>query len=429
MVNSLRLLALAATALTGLAPVTASPAPEPAGPTLLPGFEVDWSKWWTRQLFSCPVWKGPLPQSAQDLAGSTCNNAWTRTITGGSITARLYQVPGQWQKEPRYSEIVNGVADAIKKGVGIFGSMAGPLKIHIGFVSGVLGDIVQVDDNNSGTKDPCYMIIDFPPGTSKYPLLAIQKDVIKGMYQCVEQFHRPTVTTWTKGNEWWRQGIARYFDGLAYPTTNAIMNRGLYPEEYQFGIPLYQNDEAAALFFHFMDGLGGWSPTDVNNWMKAHPNKATYELERKSLWMDIKITSTAWHRFVLACRDQTIRYPNGQKIPLKFGGPPVTTHPLVNVAKVGGTYSKSVTGKAWKGAINIFSIKAGQKMRVTFEADPGIEWSIRKVGTNTWNTGARTRTVNIAAAPGAITKFELAVSSKRDDGGSGLSKVKMTRTA
>lgn len=207
------------------------------------------------------------------------------------------------------------------------------------------------------------------------------------------------------------------------------MNRGLYPEEYSHGIPLYQNDEAAALFFHFVDGLGGWSPKHVNDWMKGHPNKATYDLERKSLSVDTKITSSLWHRFILACKDQTIKYPNGQKIPLRLGGPPERTHSLVNVAKVGGTYSKTVTGHAWKGAINIFSIKAGQKMRVTFEADPGIEWSIRKVGTTAWNTGARTRTVNIAAAAGATTKFELAVSSTRDDAGSGLSKVRMTRTA
>ncbi|KAF5010773.1 hypothetical protein FDECE_3070 [Fusarium decemcellulare] len=429
MVHAAQLFYIAVTALVSFSPAAANPAPKPADPPLLPGFEVDWSKWWTRQLFSCPVWKGPLPDSAQDLAGSVCSNAWTRTFTKGSITARLYQVPGAWQKEPRYSEIVNGVADAIKKGLDVFESLAGPLKIHIGFVSGVLGDIVQIDDDNAGTKDPCYIIIDFPPGTSRYPLLAIQKDVIRNMYQCVEQFHRPNVVLWTEGNEWWRLGVARYFDGLVFPTTTAAMNRGLYPEEYQHGIPLYQNDEAAALFFHFVDGLAGWSPTDVHNWMKAHPNKATYELERRSLSTDSKITSSIFHRFILACKDKTIKYPNGQKIAYTLGGPPERTHSRASIARVGGEYSKTIAVSAWKGSTNVFPIKAGHKVRVRLEAEPGIEWSIRRVGTTTWNTGARSRTVDIAAAAGADTKFEIAVSSTRDDAGSGLSKVKMTRTA
>ncbi|KAM5350719.1 hypothetical protein ACJ41O_007224 [Fusarium nematophilum] len=427
MVNPVGLLSVALTALVALSPAAANPVPEPADPPAVPPIKVDFGKWWAKQTFTCPLWGGDLPQSAQDLAGSTCSNTLTRTITGGSITARLYQVPGSWQTDSRYSEIVNGVAAAIKKGLGIYGSLAGPLKIHIGFVWGVLGDIVQVDDDNSGVKDPCFIIIDYPPSWTKYPLLAIQKDIVAGMYRCVEQFHRPTVTKWTDGNEWWRLGVARYFDGLAYPATNAIMNSGLYPEEYLFGIPLYQNDEAAALFFHFVDGAG-WSPTDVHNWMKTHPNKATYDLERKSLSTDAKIKSSTWHRFILACKDKTIKYPNGQKIALK-NALPERTHPIVNVAKVSGEYSKTVAVYAWKGAVNIFTIKKGQKMRVRFEAEPGIEWSIRKVGTTAWNTGSRTRTVNIAAAAGADTKFEVAVSSTRDDAGSGLSEVKMTRTA
>ncbi|KAH6876401.1 hypothetical protein B0T10DRAFT_566943 [Thelonectria olida] len=405
--------------------VLSSPAPAPA--PSLPVFEFDPAKR-ASQAFKCPLWKGPLPDSAQDLAGSTCSNTLTRTFTHGSITTRLYQVPGSWQQNERYSEIVNGVADGIKKGLPKFGTLAGPLTINIGFVSGVLGDLVQVDDDNSGTKNPCYIIIDFPPSWVKYPLVAIQKDVIKGMYQCVEQFHRPTVTTWTDGNEWWRRGIARYFDGLSYPATSAILNRGLYPEEYQHGIPFYQNSDATALFFHFADGLAGWTPTDVHNWMKTHANKATYDQERTSLSTDTKITSSLFHRFILACKDKTIKYPNGQKITYTLSGPPERVYSVVNLSRTGSEYSKTVAISAWKGATHVFPIKAGQTMRLSMEVKAGIEWSIRKVGTTAWKSGDRTRSVTISAA-GSDTKYEIAVSSTRDDAGSGLSKVKMTRTA
>lgn len=408
--------------------VLSAPAPEPANP-VLPGFEFDPGNWWAKQAFSCPLWKGPLPDSAQDLAGSTCSNIWTKTFTQGSITARLYQVPGQWQKSPRYSEIVNGAGDAIKKGLSTFGTLAGPLTINIGFVSGVLGDIVQVDDDNSGTKSPCYIILDFPPSHQNYPLVAIQKDVIKGMYQCVEQFHRPNVVAWTDGNKWWRRAVARYFDGLSYPASTGIMTRGLYPEEYQHGIPLYQNSDAAALFFHFADGLAGWSPKDVHNWMKTHPNKADYDQERKSLSTDAKITSSLFHRFILACKDKTIKYPNGQKIASTLGGPPERVHSVVSIGQVGGDYSKTVAISAWKGSTQVFPIKAGQRMRLTMEVEPGIEWSIRRFGTTAWASGDRGRSVTVAAPASADTKYEIAVSSTRDDAGSGLSKVKMTRTA
>ncbi|KAK7428435.1 hypothetical protein QQZ08_005054 [Neonectria magnoliae] len=412
-----------------LAPgVVPAPAPDLSA-DFIPDIDFDPGEWLASQAFTCPLWKGTLPPSARDLAGSTCSSAWTKTFTKGSITARLYQVPGAYQQEPRYGEIVNGAADAIKKGLGVFGTLAGPLTINIGFVSGVLGDVVQVDDDNAGTKNPCYIILDFPPGHQNYPLLAIQKHLIKGMYQCVEQFHRPNVVTWTNGNEWWRRGVARYFDGLAYPATSAIMNRGHYPEEYQHGIPFYQNKEATALFFHFADGLAGWTPTDVHNWMKAHPNKANYDQERTSLSTDTKITPRLFHRFILACKDKTIKYRNGQKIASTLGGPPQRAYSVVNVAQVGGKYSKTIVISAWKGATHLFPVKAGKTMRVSMEVEPGIEWSIRKVGTTAWNTGDRGRKVTIVASSGADTKYEIAVSSTRDDAGSGLSKVKMTRTA
>ncbi|KAH7165261.1 hypothetical protein EDB81DRAFT_593089, partial [Dactylonectria macrodidyma] len=387
------------------APGLSAPAPEPS--SILPRIEA-------RQSFTCPLWKGALPDSAQDLAGSACSNALTKTYTHGSTTARLYQVPGAWQQDSRYSEIVNGVGAAIKKSIPTFGGLAGPLTINLGFVSGVLGDRVQVDDDNSGTKSPCYILIVYPSSQSNYPLLALQKEVIKGMYQCVEQFHRSTVTTWTDGNEWWRRGVARYFDGLSYPATTAILNRGLYPEEYSHGIPFYQNSDATALFFHFVDGLANWTPTDVHNWMKSHPNKVTYNQERTSLSTDGKITPKLFHSFILACKDKTIKYPNGQKI-ATLNSPPERAHSVVSISTVGGTYSKTVAINAWKGSVQIFPIKAGQKMRVSLEADAGIEWSIRKVGTTAWNTGSRTRTVTVAAAAGADTKYEIAASSTRDD--------------
>ena len=111
------------------------------------------------------------------------------------------------------------------------------------------------------------MLISYPPSTNNVPLLAIQKDVIRNMYYCVEQFYHPQMTTIRNGDgsEWWRKGVARYFDGLAFPFTAAIAPNGYYPEEYSYGIALYQNNEAAGLFFHYADSLGGWSPTDVHN--------------------------------------------------------------------------------------------------------------------------------------------------------------------
>lgn len=412
-------------ALPGLISAVPNPVPEPQGDWPI---EVDPGDWWANNAFSCPLWKGSLPASAQDLAGTTCNKAWSRTFTSGSITTFRYQLWGAFMQDPRYTEIVNGLDDAIQKGLSSFGTLAGPLTINIGIVYGVLGDIVQVDDDNAGTKNPCYIIFDFPPSNQNYPLLAIQKHIIHGMYRCVEQFHRPNVNAWTDGNKWWRRGIARYFDGLSYPATAAMLNRGLYPEEYQHGIPFYQNQDAASLFFHFADALGGWSPTDVNNYMKGHANKVTYEEERTSLSTDSKITSSLFHRFILACKDKTIKYPNGQTIIPHLPGPPENSYSVVNINAVGNEYTKTIAISAWKGKLHVFPIRAGQKARVTLDVEPGIEWSIRKVGTASWNSGARTRSVDIAATTGADTKFEIAVSSTRDDAGSGLSKVKMVRT-
>ena len=359
---------------------SATPFPEPQG-SWVPPIEFDPGDWWARNSFTCPLWKGSLPASAQDLAGSTCSNIWIKTFTSGSIKARRYQVWGPFINEPRYNEIINGVDAAIQKGLSIFGTFAGPLNINIGVVWGVIGDIVQVDDDNSGTKDPCYILFDFPPSTQNYPLLAIQEDIVHGMYRCVEQFHRPTVNAWTNGNEWWRRGTARYFDGLAYQATAAILNRGLYPEEYQHGIPFYQNSDAASLFFHFADGLGGWSPTDVNSYMKGHANKATYDQERTSLSTDSKITSSLFHRFILACKDKTIKYPNGQKIIASLPGPPENAYSVVNINSVGREYTKTIAISAWKGKIHVFPIRAGQKVRVSLDVQTGIEWSIRKIGT------------------------------------------------
>ncbi|KAH6709147.1 hypothetical protein BKA61DRAFT_450573, partial [Leptodontidium sp. MPI-SDFR-AT-0119] len=375
---------------------------------ILPPVGFHFVDWWTSQAFACPLWRGTLPIGAHE---STCSNIWTRTHTKASMTARLYQVPGSWQTAPRYSEIVNGVDDAIEKGLNIFGSFAGPLTINIGILSGLLGSRVQVDYDNN-IKNPCYILIGFPAEWNNIPLLAIQKDVIQGMYQCVEQFHHPAVGTWTDGNTWWRKGVARYFDGLAYPATSAIMNNGLYPEEYQKSLALFKNDDAAALFFHFADGAG-WSPADVSNWVKTHANKNSYDEERQALSGDAKIVPL-WHKFNLAFVDNTIKYPGGQQILNRLGGLPGTVYSAVDLAP-GGSYSKTFGVDSFRAQRLVFPIRAGQSMRVSTELEDGIEWSIRKAGTTTWNSGNRGRSVNIAAAAGSNTNYEIVVSSTSND--------------
>ncbi|KAK4160546.1 hypothetical protein QBC43DRAFT_292768 [Cladorrhinum sp. PSN259] len=393
---------------------------------------VEVPNWWTTNSFSCPLWKGTLPVGYQDLVGSRCYNNVTKTYTGGSTTARLYQIPGAWQKEPRYAEIVNGAGAAITKGLASFGSLVNsPLAINIGITSGGLGDTVKVDDNNSGQKTPCYILINFPPSWSDAPLQAIQKDIIGRMYQCVEQFHRPTVTTWTDGNKWWRRGIARYFDGLSYPAKSGdFLKEGLYPEEYHYAKPLYQNADAASIFFHFADQLGGWSRGDVHNWMKAHPNKANYDDERASLSTDSKITSSFWHSFILASIDGTIKYPSDQKITNTLGGVPSRDQSQTVDLAVGGSFSKTLTTAPFHGNIHVFTIKKGQTLKVTVETEVGVEWSIRKLGTTTWNSGARTRTVDLVIGPGQGTvKYQIAFSSTRKEAGGDYPKIWMKRSA
>ncbi|KAK4226005.1 hypothetical protein QBC38DRAFT_529622 [Podospora fimiseda] len=392
---------------------------------------VEVPNWWTTPSFSCPLWKGTVPNGYQDLVGSKCYNNVTKTYTGGRTTARLYQIPGAWQRNARYSEIVNGAGDAIKKGLSSFGSLvSSPLAINIGIAWGGLGEIVKVDDDNSGQKTPCYVLINFPPDWNDVPLQVIQKDIIGRMYQCVEQFHRPTVTTWTDGNKWWRRGIARYFDGLSYPAKpGEFLTEGLYPEEYHYGIPLYQNSDAASLFFHFADQLGTWSLTDVHNWMKTHPNKANYDDERASLSIDTKITPFLWHRFILASIDGTIRYPTGLKITNTQGGVPSRTQSGTVDLAVGGSYSRSVSISSFKGGINVFTVKQGQTLKVTVETELGVEWSIRKLGTTAWNSGSRTRTVDLVVGSGQGTvKYQIAISSTKEGGGY-PAKVGMKRSA
>lgn len=413
-------------ALAGILPLGLStPAPQS---TWIPPIEFEPGDWWNANSFACPLWAGPLPQSAQDLAGSSCSKIWAKTFTGGAITVFRYQLFGPFVEEPRYTEILNGVDAAIAKGLTHMGILAGPLKINIGVVWGTLEGLVNVDDDSTHAKTPCNIMFNFPPGYRKIPTLAIQKEIIRGMYLCVEQFHKPTMTTWTDANEWWRGGIARYFDGLAYPATAAILNRGLYPEEYQHGIPFYQNKDATALFWHFVQGHEGWKPMDVHGWMKGHPNKVTDAEERTSLSTDRKITPAVFHRFILACKDKTIKYPSGAAIVPALPIPPENEYSVVNIASVGTEWTKKIAISAWKGKTHVFPIKAGQKMRVSMvDPKPGVEWSIRKVGTTAWLSGARTRTVDIAASAGSDTKWVIAVSSTRDDAGSGLTDIKFKR--
>ncbi|KAK4107627.1 hypothetical protein N656DRAFT_763089 [Canariomyces notabilis] len=425
---------MARTTLTLLASLAALAVPSFSTPIELPPIDFNLAEWWTKQLFPCPVWGGTLPNGYQDLAGKYCSNVWTKTWTQGSTTARLYQVPGDWQSKPRYNEFVNGFGDAIQKGLGSFGSLAGPLTINVGIAHGGVGEYVKMDDDNSGTKTPCYILVEFPADWENIPLTALQKDIIQAMYRCVEHFHHPTVTAWTDGNEWWRRGIARYFDGLSYPAQSAFLNRGLYPEEYHYGVTLYQNEDAAALFFHYADQHRGWTPTDVHNWMKGHANKASYDEERTSLAADPKITPGLWHGFILASIDGTIAYPGGQKITNVHGGPPKrvynSANDVVAPAAVGQEYSKLVSISSFKGGIHVFSVKPGQTLRVSVQTEPGVEWSLRKVGTTAWNSGARDRTVELVVSAGqGNVNYEIAISSTMAAAAGYHARVRMVRSA
>ena len=226
------------------------------------------------------------------------------------------------------------------------------------------------------------------------------------------------------GSEWWRKGIARYFDGLVYPFNATIATDGYYPEEYSYGLNLYQNEEAAALFFHFADSLGGWSPLDVHNWMKGHAITPSYDTEREALAADAALVPL-WHKFELAYIDEAIKYPGGQRILNRLGTLPPRVHTLVDLAP-GASYSNTFGVDAWKGARMVFPIKAGQTMRVWAELADGVEWSIRKQGTAAWNSGPRDRTYN-AAAGASNTNYEVVASSSRNHTGGFYGKIRMTR--
>lgn len=165
----------------------------------------------------------------------------------------------------------------------------------------------------------------------------------------------------------------------------------------------------------------------MSNWVKTHANKNSYDEERQALSGDAKIVPL-WHKFNLAFVDNTIKYPGGQQILNRLGGLPGTVYSAVDLAP-GGSYSKTFGVDSFRAQRLVFPIRAGQSMRVSTELEDGIEWSIRKAGTTTWNSGNRGRSVNIAAAAGSNTNYEIVVSSTSNDAGGFYGKVLMSRTA
>ena len=250
---------------------------------------------------------------------SSCLLVKSAEFQRGYTHVTLHQTEEPWQQDPRRAQVLSGVTEAIQAGLDLFGSHAGspsdPLTIIATLSQGYDWDLVkardkvQIDtyaafDRNSPVTEPhppCHILIRFPstPPSTAYPLTGLQKEVIRRMYQCVIKYHHPTQGLEDYSTPWWSPGIARFFDGLAWPTTPDILSHndaepwGLetdlgfrdYPEEYRPPARIYQKLASTALFWHSVHNAG-WSPERVTEWMKRHPDGYDWHRETEYLARD-----------------------------------------------------------------------------------------------------------------------------------------------
>ncbi|KAK5657407.1 hypothetical protein OQA88_2977 [Cercophora sp. LCS_1] len=310
----------------------------------------------------CPQWRG-LHETFEKLPDWFVSTEWpkndSRTVCnttlnrefgriGAHTTVTLHQSNNSWQQDHRKDLILSEIHDAINAGLDLFGMHAGTaqtaLNIHItidnvtkppedydsrGFSSVVL------DDEFAGYKDgiasPCNMIIIFPLHNSTEPIIKLKKDIVKNMYHCVQRYHHPKMNL----EQWWYRGIARFFDGMIWPTpAELIPERHAsaiapyrpkeFPELYIGYLPLFgSNDEANSLLWHWAYNTG-WSLHDITEWMKQAPSRLfPGRDEQIAVSADNKIAAL-FHSFARAAVAGEITYADGSRIknvPTDWGAP------------------------------------------------------------------------------------------------------------
>lgn len=196
------------------------------------------------------------------------------------------------------------------------------------------------------------------------------------MYQCVIKYHHSTQGLEDYSTPGWSPSIARFFDGLAWPTTPEILwhndaeawslatDVGFrdYPEEYRPPARIYRERASTALFWHSAHNAG-WSPERVTEWMKRHPDGKNWHRETEHLARDPEM-GPLFHDFPRKLVDGQICYPGGERIN-------VTTQ-----LRADGL-GKRITEAEW----------GGPDSPLPLVGVPGVvqkKWPVRSVGISGW---------------------------------------------
>jgi hypothetical protein len=299
----------------------------------------------------CPYWRG-LHETFEQLPDWFVSTEWpkndSRTVCNTTLnknfaridahtTVTLHQTNNSWQEDPRKHIVLSEIEDAINAGLSLFATHAGtaqsPLNIHItidnvtkpaedfdsrGFSSVVLDD--EFASYKDGIASPCNIIIIFPLQNNTEPLIKLKKDIVKNLYHCVQRYHHPKMNV----EPWWYRGIARFFDGMIWPTPPELIpekHAALlapyrpmeFPELYLGYLPLVDsNPEASALLWHWAYNTG-WTLADITEWMKRAPLRFPGRDEQIAVSADDKITAL-FHNFARAAVAGNITYPGGSSI-------------------------------------------------------------------------------------------------------------------
>jgi hypothetical protein len=375
----------------------------------------------------CPIWETvPRPEGTND---SYCNMNMSKVFSRDDAytTVTLHQTEEVWQLDSRRDQVISEIEEAIDKGLDLFAAHAGtpaaPLEIHATISAVDIGSFGQLSSEPFRDTlydvliyevfpkaSPCYLIIAFPIENSTFPLTRPKKEIVKNMYRCVEQYYHPDIYTFQRIElTWWRESIARFFDGLAWPTAPGMLHKKHeyigYPEQYSGRMKLTWNGEEAALFWHHAHNIG-WSLQRISEWMMAHPiPKNSTDLpgsedERKQLAADAEFCAL-FRSFSRALVAGNISYPSAPvDLTATKWRKMIVPYPIVL------TLSEQVTiDSAYNEIEQLVPLELGDWEIMGFEAlfGPGqylyftiafqdfwvvanIEWSYRRAGTVEWTS-------------------------------------------
>ncbi|KAK5655261.1 hypothetical protein OQA88_5828 [Cercophora sp. LCS_1] len=324
----------------------------------------------------CPHWRllgsdkikdgelGYEPLKWVTINPSLCFENRTKTFSRAFTNVFLHQTNEGWNKDPhaRKQFVLSEIEDAINAGLGLFGDHAGnetnPLKIDITIADAITaGPISQYPGEENivhnrdvtfntwgyletpGIATSCELLVGWPYNRSE-PLTRLKKNIVKNMFHCVQQYHHPRVP-WNSGaRPWWHQSIARFFDGLLWPSPQGwsgeiadgkgFWDTDGYPEQYSGFHSLAASRETGALFWHWAYN-SGWSPERITEWMKARFSDyrgdsvsyyGAFDFDAADMSRDPDICAL-FHSFGRAVGIDNVTYPvSGTKISGRTGWTP-----------------------------------------------------------------------------------------------------------